>query len=227
MNPKIIGIDFGNENIVLSIYQSEGIDLIDSPTGKHYLPNCITCIKKEIKCGVDIYSPQVKRLPKNTVLGLKKLLQIKTEEQKEKEAQYYHCLPSLNKIFSIGELGDISIQILLIYVFRMIKELTQADYCVIGISEFYENEEKQILQQVCEIVNMPCLGLVRESIAIATYYYVYNLSFDERMNDEGTLQMFLDIGDSETTCSIFRFKNSVIELISSKTISFTMRVAVP
>ncbi|BFU23108.1 heat shock protein 70kD, putative [Entamoeba histolytica HM-3:IMSS] len=216
---SIIGIDFGNENIVIGKYYNGGVDIIDSPIGKHSISNCISCIKKEIRCGVDRNESQIKRRPKNCIIGLKKLIQVDNNELKIQENKFSNVQCDENGILQCGDIGNIHIESMLVEMFKMIKEITQSDYCVVSISSNYSFQERRRIEYACELAKMPCLQCVEDCICIGLYYWTYDIPSFNTINNKETTQMVLNVGESETTCSVFRFHSNSLEIISNETIN--------
>ncbi|EDR22186.1 heat shock protein 70kD, putative [Entamoeba dispar SAW760] len=216
---SIIGIDFGNENIVIGKYCNGGVDIIDSPIGKHSISNCISCIKKEIRCGVDRNESQIKRRPKNCIVGLKKLIQVHSIESKIQENKFSSVQCDENGILQCGDIGIIHIESMLVEMFKMIKEITQSDYCVVSVSSNYSFQDRRCIEYACELAKIPCLQCVEDCVCIGLYYWTYDITSFITINNKETTQMFLNVGDSETTCSVFRFHYNSLEIISNETIN--------
>ncbi|ELP89173.1 hypothetical protein EIN_485650 [Entamoeba invadens IP1] len=187
MKNRVIGIDLGNYNVVVSILKDGVIDIVETPLGQSSFRSSIAVIKNEIKAGVDASVSQVWRLPECCYFGIERLLEQNIFEVEIDSYKY-------NK------------EVLLIYFFKMIQTVSQADLCILTLPLNIPEEKKSSIKNILELSGMRCLQIVSPSVCVSLYLWSYFPQIGEYI-------LVLDVGESQSSCYAIKKESLGVSII--------------
>ena len=209
---KIVGIDLGTGNSVVSVYEGNDVIIIPNSEGKRTTPSVVSIKNGEIKVGDPAKRSSVTQ-PENTIYSIKRLMG-KTYDQVKDLTLPYKIVndkgrPSIEidgKKYSPEEISAMILQ-------KMKK--TAEDYLgeeiesvIITVPAYWGNAEKESTKIAGEIAGFKVERIVNEPTAAALAYGIDKLNKSQKI-------LVFDEGSGTHDISIIEFSDGVFEVLAT------------
>jgi len=215
-NQKIVGIDLGTTNSVISVLEGANPTVIPNSEGNRTTPSVVAYTSNgEILVG-QLAKRQSVVNPENTFYSVKRFIGCRFEEiQKECERISYkvknenekvrlYC-PSLNKDFSPEEISASVLKKLVSDASRYLKEdLSQA---IITVPAYFNNSQRLATKDAGSIAGLDVLRILNEPTAAALAY-----GADKKKNE---VVLIFDLGGGTFDVSILEVGEEVFEVLAT------------
>jgi molecular chaperone DnaK (HSP70) len=218
---KYIGIDIGFINCCVGIYRSNTVEIIsDIYSGDMLVPFEISFYEKKILVGISTKN-LMKRNPKNTIYGIRKLLGKKFNDpqvQNFMKTVPYKIEKDLNsdKINIVvkceGEIKKYFPEDLYIMILQKLKYNAESYYgdeiknVVLTVPTYFNEKQFELIENACKIVGFKDIKLIYEPIAACIAY--------NKLNDERNILVF-SMGSNELDISIIELKNKKFKILGT------------
>ena len=189
---KILGIDLGTTNSVVSIIENKKPKIIENENGKNTTPSVVAFRKGEIIVG-DIAKRQVETNP-NTIISIKRLMGT-------------NKLTKVNgKEYKPEEISAMILQNLKTYAEKKIG--TKVSKAVITVPAYFNNSQREATKNAGKIAGLEVLRIINEPTAAALAYGI---------NDKKKVQKILvyDLGGGTFDVSVLELSNGTFEVLST------------
>lgn len=213
---SVVGLDFGNQNLVVAVARKRGIDIIANEASKRETAAMVG-FKDSARAVGESASQQQTGNMRNTVFNLKKLIGRKFSSP-EVQAE----IPFLPfKLVQVGgpEVDDLGVEVnfrgeqqvfsveqLVAMLFTQMTKITEleskvkAKDIVITVPGYFSDQESRAVAAAAEIAGLNCLQLLPEPIAVGISYAIYKKDLPKE--EEAQITMFVDVGQSATSVYI-------------------------
>uniref|UniRef100_A0A336ME43 Hypoxia up-regulated protein 1 n=1 Tax=Culicoides sonorensis TaxID=179676 RepID=A0A336ME43_CULSO len=203
INFPILGIDFGAERIVASVFDpitNENVQIVTDSSNNRMFASCVAFTENErLLMNAAIF--QATANPENTIFG--RDMKNKLQSNRQFQISYKNKPLCLYVEHVIGML------------IRKVKESAETlvnqeiKHCIIAIPVKYSNNEKLSMKMACEFANLEVLEMIYSPIAAATTY----LKENSRNKDE--ILMIIDMGATSINVASVKIKlNGTIEILN-------------
>ena len=189
---KILGIDLGTTNSVVSIIENKKPKIIENENGKNTTPSVVAFRKGEIIVG-DIAKRQVETNP-NTVISIKRLMGTnKLTKVNDKE-------------YKPEEISAMILQNLKTYAEKKIG--TKVSKAVITVPAYFNNAQREATKNAGKIAGLEVLRIINEPTAAALAYGI---------DDKKKVQKILvyDLGGGTFDVSVLELSKGTFEVLST------------
>ena len=189
---KILGIDLGTTNSVVSIIENKKPKIIENENGKNTTPSVVAFRKGEIIVG-DIAKRQVETNP-NTIISIKRLMGT-------------NKLTKVNgKEYKPEEISAMILQNLKTYAEKKIG--AKVSKAVITVPAYFNNSQREATKNAGKIAGLEVLRIINEPTAAALAYGI---------NDKKKVQKILvyDLGGGTFDVSVLELSNGTFEVLST------------
>ena len=212
MAEKIIGIDLGTTNSVVSISEGGSIKVIANKEGQNTTPSIVAFTKD----GKKLVGVQAKRQavmnPENTFFSIKRLIGQKFDDMKEEISKLsYKAIKKDNGDINVIAGGkEISHQEISSYVLAYLKECAEAYLgtkvlkAVVTVPAYFNDSQRQATKDAGSIAGLDIVRIINEPTAAALAYGV-----DKKKN--GLIAVF-DFGGGTFDISILDIQDGIIEV---------------
>lgn len=204
---KVIGLDFGTTNSILSFY-NESTQSIEAwkmggSDGENYIPSCLTLEEDEIFIGSEAKN-MLKNQHKHTYSNFKILLH---ETNKKKLADYNYTEKTPK------EIAKLYIKTL-IETYKKEQNINEIDSIVITVPEIWLNDDmlgRKAINDIANELKLPLLQLISEPVA-AGAYFLNNYKNKEQLSFNGHLLVF-DYGGGTLDVTLLQASNQEIKTL--------------
>jgi molecular chaperone DnaK len=212
---KIIGIDLGTTNSVVSIMEGDKAEVIVNDEGSRTTPSVVAFTKDGERLVGVVARRQAITNPENTIFSAKRLIGLKFDEaQKEVERLPYEVVPASNgdcrirvqgKDFSPPEISAMVLQKLKSqaesYLGQPVKE------AVITVPAYFNDSQRQATKDAGRIAGLEVKRIINEPTAAA-------LAYGLNKKDDQTIAVY-DFGGGTFDISILEVSEGVVEVKST------------
>jgi molecular chaperone DnaK len=217
MSKKIVGIDLGTTNSVVSVLEGANPNVIPNAEGARTTPSIVAYNPKgEILVG-QIAKRQTVLNPENTFYSIKRFIGCNYDEIKEEISRISYKVkqadggkikiycPALNKDFSPEEISAAVLKKLATDASRYLKEnITQA---IITVPAYFNDSQRLATKDAGTIAGLEVLRILNEPTAAALAY-----GLDKRKNE---VVLIFDLGGGTFDVSILEVGEEVFEVLST------------
>jgi molecular chaperone DnaK len=215
MSKKIIGIDLGTTNSVVSFVEGGNPKVIPNKEGANTTPSVVAYTKDGKRLVGTVAKRQAVTNPENTIYSVKRFIGRKYDEAKNEIEQVpYKVVKSPNGDVAIEAQGkEYSPQEVSAAILSYLKQCAE-DYlgekiteAVVTVPAYFNDAERQATKDAGKIAGLEVKRIINEPTAAALAYGV-----DKKK--EGTIVVF-DFGGGTFDVSILEIKDGVIEVKST------------
>ena len=220
-----LGINIGALKTVYSIFSEINGKYVSNVllmnNSSRIIPSII-CYTKSHRLFGDNSLSSLKQNLDTSYNNLSRILDINDENLKflfsKKEQNKFYCYNELREKEEIGSENIIADYLSLINKYYFEKEKYDYTNTCISVPDFYTENQKEILQIICESIGMKNINIINESTAITMYYgYTkYRDLFVQETNEvDPTIEkniLFIDIGYSKTSFILSYFTYNKFEV---------------
>ena len=218
---KIIGIDLGTTNSVVSIFEGGVAKVIPNQEGKNTTPSIVSFSKEGEKIG-DSAKRQAVINPKNTIYTIKRFMGKSWDEVvKEKLTEHYpydvvnqNGRPAIKVSIDGGEPRYYSPEEISARILTKLKNVAE-DYlgqtvnkAVITCPAYYNSEMREAVKNAGKIAGLEVLRVINEPTACALGYGVDKGGIDKKV-------AVYDFGGGTMDFSIIEIADNVVEVLST------------
>jgi len=217
MNKKIVGIDLGTTNSVVSVLEGANPNVIPNAEGNRTTPSVVAYTANgEVLVG-QIAKRQAVVNPENTFSSVKRFIGCQYEEiedeigrisykvKKEEGGKVKIYSPILNKSFSPEEISASVLKKLVNDASRFLKEtITQA---IITVPAYFNDSQRLATKDAGAIAGLEVLRILNEPTAAALAY-----GLDKKKNE---VVLIFDLGGGTFDVSILEVGDEVFEVLST------------
>lgn len=212
MKEKIIGIDLGTGNSVVSIYDGQELVVVPNSEGRRTTPSVVSIKNGEIKVG-DPAKRSAVTLPTNTIYSIKRLMGKRYDDVKDLKLPYKivnsngrAAVDIDGKVYSPEEISAMIIQKMKKtaeeYVGHEIKK------AVITVPAYWGNSEKESTKIAGEIAGLEVERIINEPTAAALAYGIDKLNKSQKI-------LVFDEGSGTHDISVIEFSDGVFEVLAT------------
>ncbi len=211
---KIIGIDLGTTNSVVSVMEGGSAKVIPSAEGKNTVPSIVEPIKNLVG---EVAKRQMILNPKNTVYSVKRLMGRRIDDpqvKKMRDVSSYEIVAGKDDMAAVSIDGttytpqEISAKILQKLKSDAESYLgTTVDKAVITVPAYFDDAQRQATKQAGEIAGLTVERIINEPTAAALAY-----GLDKKNNQ--TIAVY-DLGGGTFDISILEIGDGVFEVKST------------
>lgn len=212
---KIIGIDLGTTNSVVSVIEGGQPTVIPNPEGQKTTPSIVAFTKDNQRLVGVLAKRQAVTNPENTIYSIKRFIGHKYDEMSKEIKQIpYHIVKRSNgetavkineKEYTPQEISAITLSYLKKYAEDYLGQtVTEA---VITVPAYFNDSQRQATKDAGKIAGLEVKRIINEPTAAALAYGV-----DKKKN--GTIAVF-DFGGGTFDVSILEINDGVIEVKST------------
>jgi len=215
MAKKIIGIDLGTTNSVVSFVEGGKPKVIPNKEGANTTPSIVAFTKDGKRLVGIIAKRQAVTNPENTIYSVKRFMGKKYDESKKEATQVsYKVVKASNGDTAIEAQGkEYSPQEISAAILSYLKQCAQ-DYlgetvteAIVTVPAYFNDAERQATKDAGKIAGLDVKRIINEPTAAA-------LAYGEEKKKEGTIAVF-DFGGGTFDVSILEIKDGVIEVKST------------
>jgi len=216
-NKKIIGIDLGTTNSVVSVLEGANPNVIPNAEGGRTTPSVVAYTANGETLVGQLAKRQSVVNPENTFYSVKRFIGCKYEEiQYETERISYKVRkgengkiriysPVLNKEFSPEEISAVVLKKLVIDASKFLKEnITQA---IITVPAYFNDSQRLATKDAGTIAGLEVLRILNEPTAAALAY-----GLDKKTNE---VVLIFDLGGGTFDVSILEVGDEVFEVLAT------------
>jgi molecular chaperone DnaK len=212
---KIIGIDLGTTNSVVSVMESNEVKIITNPAGARTTPSVVGFTSEGERLVGQRARNQAITNPENTVYSIKRFMGRRRKEVAEEEQQVPYNLIGVgeepvkvgirDKVYSPPEISAMTLTYLKNYAEEYLGEpVTEA---VITVPAYFNDAQRQATKDAGEIAGLNVRRIINEPTAAA-------LAYGLDKNVEQKILVF-DLGGGTFDVSILEVGDGVIEVKST------------
>lgn len=212
---KIIGIDLGTTNSVVSVMEANEVKIITNPSGSRTTPSVIGFTKEGERLVGQRASNQAITNPENTVYSIKRFMGRRRNEVAEEEQQVPYTLKGTGdepvkveingKSYSPPEISAMTLSYLKSYAEEYLGEpVTEA---VITVPAYFNDAQRQATKDAGEIAGLNVRRIINEPTAAALAY-----GLDKKVDQK---ILVFDLGGGTFDVSILEVGDGVIEVKST------------
>ena len=209
---KIIGIDLGTGNSVVSVYEANDVVIIPNSEGKRTTPSVVSIKNGEIKVGDPAKRSAVTQ-PKNTIYSIKRLMG-KTYDQVKDLSVPYEIVNNNGRPGILIDGKSYSPEEISAMILQKMKK-TAEDYlgeeierAVITVPAYWGNSEKESTKIAGEIAGLKVERIVNEPTAAALAYGIDKSTKSQKI-------LVFDEGSGTHDISIIEFSDGVFEVLAT------------
>ena len=227
---SIVGIDFGNENCLVSVPNRGSIEIVQNESSQRITPSVVAYSENRRYYGVFAAQQQMQNV-KSTIIKIKQLVGMrwnsKEREIIQKSLPYEICEMDKDDIGIVvdylGKKTTFKIEQVLGFLLRGLFLSAQnsniyADQCVIVVSNWWGEREKRMLIDAGKIAGVKVLRLLNSTTAAAiTYALIHKkkLTNNSEKDDEDIMSAFIDFGECSLNVSIISMRKDLIAVKGS------------
>lgn len=223
---SVVGIDFGNLNTVIAVARNRGVDVITNEVSNRATPSLVGFGPKSRYIGEAAKTQEISNL-KNTVGSLKRLAGRQFDDPElEIEKQYITCeLVDVHgqagaRVSYLGQKEDFAFTQLIAMYLTKIKQIASAELkmpvsdVVVSVPAWFTDPQRRALMDAAEIAGLKLLRLMNDTTATALGYGITKTDLPPP-EERPRRVAFVDIGQSNYTCSIVAFKKGELQVLST------------
>ena len=212
---RIIGIDLGTTNSVVSIMEGGEVKVIANQEGNRLTPSVVAFTEKGDRLVGDPAKRQAVTNPKNTIFSIKRFMGRRhTEVESEEKIVPYKVVGGPNEYVKVEVHGktytppEVSAQVL-----RKLKEAAEAylghtvTRAVITVPAYFNDAQRQATKDAGEIAGLTVDRIINEPTAAALAYGLQN-----KKNEK--IAVF-DLGGGTFDVSVLEVDNELVEVLST------------
>lgn len=212
---RIIGIDLGTTNSVVSVMEGGEVKVIANQEGNRLTPSVVAFTEKGDRLVGDPAKRQAVTNPKNTIYSIKRFMGRRhSEVESEEKIVPYKVLGGANEYVKVEVHGktytppEVSAQVL-----RKLKEAAEAylghtvTRAVITVPAYFNDAQRQATKDAGEIAGLSVDRIINEPTAAALAYGLQN-----KKNEK--IAVF-DLGGGTFDVSVLEVDNELVEVLST------------
>lgn len=212
---KIIGIDLGTTNSVVSVMEGNSATVIENAEGKRVTPSVVAFTDQDERLVGDIARRQAVTNPKNTIFSIKRFMGRRHDEVLDEEKMIpYELVGAPSELVKVEVKGkqytppEISAMIL-----KNLKESAEAklgtkiESAVITVPAYFNDSQRQATKDAGKIAGLKVERIINEPTAAALAY-----GLDKKKNEK--IAVF-DLGGGTFDVSILEVGDGVFEVLST------------
>ena len=212
---KIIGIDLGTTNSVVSVMEGSSATVIENAEGKRVTPSVVAFTDQDERLVGDIARRQAITNPENTIFSIKRFMGRRhTEVQSEEKMVPYKLVGAPDELVKVEVGGkqftppEISAMIL-----QNLKESAEAklgtkiDAAVITVPAYFNDSQRQATKDAGKIAGLKVERIINEPTAAALAY-----GLEKKKNEKVAV---FDLGGGTFDVSILEVGDGVFEVLST------------
>ena len=212
---RIIGIDLGTTNSVVSIMEGGEVKVIANQEGNRITPSVVAYTEKGDRLVGDPAKRQAVTNPKNTIYSIKRFMGRRhSEVESEEKIVPYKVVGAPNEYVKVEVHGktytppEVSAQVL-----RKLKESAEAylghtvNRAVITVPAYFNDAQRQATKDAGEIAGLKVDRIINEPTAAALAYGLQN-----KKNEK--IAVF-DLGGGTFDVSVLEVDNELVEVLST------------
>lgn len=221
---SVIGFDFGNENCLVAVPRSGGVDIELNQSSNRLTPSMIAFDDKRRYHGEFARVQQMSNISR-TITQLKRLVGLKynTQERELIESFVPFDLVETEKGYvgikiAIGDnIEVLTVEQCVAYLLRGLNDiasLRQAHdpQCVIVVSPWWGEEQRRVILDAASIVGLKVMKLVNSTTAAAITYAMYHKHQLPNPDKPPVPVAIIDFGDSSLNVAIVNMSQGKIEV---------------
>ena len=214
---KIIGIDLGTTNSVVSVMEGSSATVIENAEGKRVTPSVVAFTDQDERLVGDIARRQAITNPENTIFSIKRFMGRRhTEVQSEEKMVPYKLVGAPDELVKVEVGGkqftppEISAMIL-----QNLKESAEAklgtkiDAAVITVPAYFNDSQRQATKDAGKIAGLKVERIINEPTAAALAY-----GLEKKKNEKVAV---FDLGGGTFDISILDVGDGVFEVLATNT----------
>jgi molecular chaperone DnaK len=215
MKEKIIGIDLGTTNSVVSIVDSSGIKVVPNKEGQNTTPSIVSFSKDEKRLVGVLAKRQAITNPENTFFSIKRFIGQKYDDLKDEISRLPYktkkkengdiCIIANGKEYTPQEISSMILSHLKEYAEDYLGQ--KISKAVITVPAYFNDSQRQATKDAGTIAGLDVVRIINEPTAAALAYGV-----DKKKN--GTIAVF-DFGGGTFDVSILEIHDGIIEVKST------------
>ncbi|KAF1992433.1 putative heat shock protein Hsp88 [Aulographum hederae CBS 113979] len=223
---SVVGIDLGSLNTVVAVARNRGVDVITNEVSNRATPSLVGFGPKSRYLGEAAKTQEISNL-KNTVSSLTRLAGRSFNDPDVQIEQEFISAPLVDvngqvgaEVTYMGKKEKFSATQLLAMFLTKIKQTTASEIklavqdVVIGCPAWYTDAQRRSLIDAAEVAGFKILRLINDTTAVALGYGITKLDLPGP-EEKPKRVAFVDIGNSNYTCSIVEFRKGELTVKST------------
>lgn len=212
---KVIGIDLGTTNSVVSVMEGGSPKVITNPQGQNTTPSIVAYTKDGKRLVGTLAKRQAITNPENTIASAKRFIGMSYDEMKSEAAKMpYNVVKRSNGEIGIVAQGkEYTAQEISAAILSYLKQAAEeylghkVDQAVITVPAYFNDAQRQATKDAGKIAGLDVKRIINEPTAAALAY-----GFDKKKS--GTIIVF-DFGGGTFDVSVLEISEGVIEVKST------------
>lgn len=211
---SICGFDLGSENCYIGVAIQGGIEIILNEYSQRSTPAYVSLGDKQRELGVSAKQKQLTNL-NNTFYALNRLVGRQYNEVVSSEDIAFPVDQSATgelavKVWIDGEETTYTATQLLAMVLTKLRQVAgQPVDCVINCGNWFTDGQRRALRDAAAIAGLNPLRILNDMTAVGIYYSFYRVCKDSNL-----IAAFVDVGHSQTQCSVIYFEKTLMQVLA-------------
>ncbi|KAI9879829.1 MAG: adenyl-nucleotide exchange factor sse1 [Pleopsidium flavum] len=223
---SVVGVDLGTLNTVIAVARNRGVDVITNEVSNRATPSLVGFGPKSRYLGEPAKTQEISNL-KNTVSSLKRLAGRTLNDPDVQIEQDYVSAPLVDingqvgvEVTYLGKKEQFTATQLVSMFLSKIKATASAELklpvsdIVMSVPPWFTDVQRRSLMDAAEIAGLKLLRLINDTTATALGYGITKLDLPTA-EEKPRRVAFVDIGNSNYTCSIVEFKKGELAVRST------------
>ena len=219
------GIDFGNQNCVIAVTTTNGIEIALNESCNRLTPTMVTYTGERRYAG-ELAQQNQMQYHQETITNLKRLIMLPYDSQERMiiEQTVRHLVPLPDGMTGVevqcdGQRVVLRPEQMIAYLLKDLVKITKAkdaniDKFVLAVSPWWTEKHRRALLSACQIAGVDCISLVNSTTAAAIAYTMIHRTRLPAPNQKPVAVAFVDFGDSALNVAVALIKQGTVEIKS-------------